>query len=229
MTIQEGFKKIEVFKKVNPASITNLLPYARLRSFHKGETLFVEKDEGGSLFFLVDGIAALYKLHSNGDKRTVFIYGAGALLNEMILDYKPVSINAEALRDSQVLCLNRSRFLSACARDFGLSKAVMDTMTLQIRRLYRLMKNTALNVRGDKRIVARLWKLSRDFGRLTPRGTEIDFDLTITQFAELLGAQRETISRQIQILSKQGIIILDKKRFIIPDRDKLLQYFSSPS
>jgi CRP-like cAMP-binding protein len=227
MTIQEGFRRIEVFKKVNPASITNLLPYARIRRFQKGESFFVEKDEGGALFFLIDGIAALYTLHSNGDKRLVFIYGAGALLNEMILDYKPISINAEALRDSQVLSLNRSRFLSVCARDFGLTKAVMDTMAMKIRRLYRLMKNTARNVRGDKRIVARLWKLSRDFGRLTPRGTEIDFDLTITQLAELLGTQRETVSRQIQVLTKQGIIILDKKRFIIPDRDKLLQYFSS--
>jgi CRP-like cAMP-binding protein len=227
MTIEEGFRTIEVFKKAHPASIMNLLPYTRIRHFHKGESLFLERDEGDSLFFLIDGIVALYKLHSNGDKRTVFIYGAGVLLNEMILDYKPVSINAEALRDSAVLCLNRSRFLSACSRDFGLTKTVMGTMTMKIRRLYRLMKNTAHNIRGDKRIVARLWKLSRDFGRLTPRGTEIDFDLTITQFAELLGTQRETISRQVQLLAKQGIIILDKKRFIIPDRDKLLQYFSS--
>jgi CRP-like cAMP-binding protein len=227
MFLQEGFGKIEVFKKVNPASIANLLPYARIRRLHKGESLFMEKDDGDALFFLIEGIVAVYKLHRNGDKRTVFIYGAGALLNEMILDYKPVSINAEALRDSQVVCLNRSRFLSACAGDFGLAKAVMDTMAMKIRRLYRLMKNTAHNVRGDKRIVARLWKLSRDFGRPTSRGTEIDFDLTVTQFAELLGTQRETVSRQMQFLTKQGIVVLDKKRFIIPDRDKLLQYFNS--
>jgi CRP-like cAMP-binding protein len=74
---------------------------------------------------------------------------------------------------------------------------------------------------------ARLWKLSRDFGVETERGTKINFDLTTAFLAELLGAQRETVSRQLKILSEKGLIIIGKNRFIIPNRENLKNYCQS--
>jgi CRP-like cAMP-binding protein len=87
------------------------------------------------------------------------------------------------------------------------------------------MKNTSNNLRGDRRIAAKLWKLSRDHGVKTSRGVEINFDLTITTFAEFLGSQRETVSRQIKTLTDAGLLIVKNSRFIIPSREKLLEFF----
>ena len=89
------------------------------------------------------------------------------------------------------------------------------------------MKNTTNNLRGDKRIAAKLWKLSRDHGVKTKYGTEINFDLTITTLAEFLGSQRETVSRQVKILTSAGLLIIQNSRFIIPDREKLLDLVAS--
>jgi hypothetical protein len=49
---------------------------------------------------------------------------------------------------------------------------------------------------------------------------EINFDLTITALAELLGSQRETVSRWVRVLTSAGLLMVKKSRFIIPSREK---------
>jgi CRP-like cAMP-binding protein len=225
MTSKEALKTIKVLQAAQESSLVELRSFALVKSYTKGEHIFLERDEVRHFFCILEGIAALYKINSVNEKRSVFVYGTGEMLNEVILDGKPASMNGEILKDARVLCLERTGFLSVCRKDFGLTKAVMDSMAMKIRRLYHQLRNTSTNIRGDKRIAAKLWKLSRDYGVGCGRGTEIDFDLTITYLAELLGSQRETVSRQVKVLTEQGLVIVDKSRFIIPDREKLQDYF----
>jgi len=88
------------------------------------------------------------------------------------------------------------------------------------------MRNTPSSVRGDKRIAAKLWRLSRDFGVPYERGTKINFDLTITYLAGMSGLKRETVSRHLKLLSDRHLVIAGKNTFIIPDRGKLKRYCS---
>jgi CRP-like cAMP-binding protein len=228
MTVEEAFGKITALASASPAIMAELAAQGALRRCQKGEHLFFDKEPVEQIYCLAEGFAALYKLNGNGEKRGIFIYGAGAILNEVVLDAKSASINCEILHDSLVLCLNRDRFLRACSRDFALAKAVMDSMSLKIRRLYHQLKNTSNDVHLDKRIAARLWKLSRDHGVPAKEGVEIGFDLSITFLAELLGSQRETVSRKLKSLTDQGLVVMGRNRFVIPDREKLLDYFYSP-
>lgn len=46
------------------------------------------------------------------------------------------------------------------------------------------------------------------------RGVEIDFDLSISFLAEMVGAKRETVSRQVKALTNRGLIEVHKKRFL---------------
>ena len=59
-------------------------------------------------------------------------------------------------------------------------------------------------------------------------GTLIDFDLSITYLAELLGSKRETVSRLVKQLSEAGLVEYRKNHFFIPDREKLMEYFKEP-
>jgi CRP-like cAMP-binding protein len=224
LTIEEALRSINVLKTVESASITALAPQSQVRNIRKGEHIYTDRNEAETLFAVLDGTVAIYKLSTDGEKRGIFIYGPGALLNEEIIDRKAASINAEALRETKILCIKRSGFLAACGKDSKLSKAFMDSMAMKIRRLYHLMKNTTNNMRGDRRIAAKLWKLSRDHGVKTSLGTEINFDLSITLLAEFLGSKRETVSRQVKILTDAGLVIVANNRFIIPDREKLSAY-----
>jgi CRP-like cAMP-binding protein len=230
MTIHDALRKIEVIAKASEASLFALEQGATIKQYKKGEHIFHEWNDLTALFGVIDGTVAVYKLSTAGEKRGIFIFGPGALLNEDSLigssaSTGRASVNAEALRDSDILCVRMGVFKKTWAKDSDLSVALIDSLSLKVRRLYHLMKNTSNNLRGDRRIAAKLWKLSRDHGVARADGVEINFDLTITTFAEFLGSQRETVSRQVKTLTDAGLVIVKNSRFIIPDREKLLDFF----
>lgn len=218
----------EVLQKASPASLAALSATAGLKRLAKGEHLFWDKENVSCLYFVVEGKFSLYKLNSNGEKKVIFIYSSGQMLNEVMLQDLPASINCEALTDALALYFPIHEFEQVMREDFALSKAVMESMAMKIRRLYRQLKNTTGSLRGDKRIAAKLWKLSQDHGVPADEGTRIDMDLTVTYLADMLGAKRETVSRQLKILTDNQLVIQKAGIFIVPDRDKLMEYFKTP-
>lgn len=227
-TIKEAISVCEVLQRASPASLASLTSAAGLQRLKRGEHLFWDKQQVDRLYFAVEGSFSLYKQNSLGDKKVIFVYGAGNMLNEVMLQDLPASISCEAFSDAQALYFPIAEFLRIMSEDFSLSKAVMDSMATKIRRLYRQMKNTGGAVRGDKRIAAKLWKLSQDHGIPCESGVQIDLEMTITYFADMLGAKRETVSRQLRILTDEGLVLQKGNKFVIPNRDKLMEYFKSP-
>ena len=53
-------------------------------------------------------------------------------------------------------------------------------------------------------------------------------DLSVTYLADMLGSRRETVSRQLKHLTEQGLVRVQRGKFIIPDRDALSVFFKSP-
>ena len=79
----------------------------------------------------------------------------------------------------------------------------------------------------EKKLAAKLWKLSRDFGKRTPEGIEIDINMPVTFLADILGAPRETTSRLCNQLSGYGLIKMEKKRITILDSDRMAVFFKT--
>lgn len=225
--IREALASMEVLRQANPASLAALTPRASLRGLRRGEHLFWDKDEVTQLYFAAEGTFSLYKLNSQGEKKVIFVYGPGQMLNEVILQDLPASINCEALGPARALCFPKEEFLRVMEGDFALTKAVLDSLSTKIRRLYRQLKNTTGSVRGDKRIAAKLWKLAKDHGVPCPEGTRIELELTITYLAEMLGSKRETVSRQMKLLQDEGLILQKNNAFILPDAERLMEYFKA--
>lgn len=221
----EKFKDIKVLNNINSSTKKNLFKYSQIKRYKKGEHLFLDRDRVDTIYFILDGIASLYKLNTSHDKKVIFIYGKGDILNEVILQKNMTSLNCELLSDCEVLEIPAKKLLEVMSCDFQLCRNIMDSMAFKIRRLYHQLKNTSNSIRLDKQIASKLWKLSRDFGIDTEEGVEINFNLSISYLADMLGSKRETVSRQLKILSEKGLIIVKRNRFIIVDRENLLKYF----
>lgn len=221
----EILKDIESFSEANSETLDVLADCFIARQYKRGEHVFKDKEECSSLYIVKSGLVSLYKISSQGEKKVIFILGKGKVINEVVLQGLPSSISCDAFEPSEILCWNKDKFLQIMSQDFGLTKGVMRSLSLKTRRLYRQLKNTSNSVRGDKRIAAKLWKLSGDYGIACEKGIYIDMELSITYLADMLGSQRETVSRQIKILKEHGLIGLEDKKFIVYNRDKLANYF----
>jgi CRP/FNR family transcriptional regulator, cyclic AMP receptor protein len=227
VSIKEAIQVADVLKTASSSSLTDIASFASLIKVEKGKHLFLDKEDVKSLYILISGRASLYKLNSLGEKKVIFVYGAGCLLNEVMLQDLPASINCEMLENSVVLVLPIQKFWRVMEKDPLLTRAVVESMALKIRRMYRQLKNTTNDLTGEKRLAAKLYKLSKDHGVLVEDGIRIDMNLTITFLAEMLGSKRETVSRQLKKLVEKDLIRMQKNQFIVPDQQKLSKYFKT--
>ncbi len=215
---------LSLFSQVNKNTIFKLNEICIVKELEKGEHLFRDKEVINSIYIVRSGKVALYKQSESSQKKVIFILGKDTIVNEVIIDDLPASINCEVFEKAEVLCFDKMKFLDIMKDDFELSKIIINSLAMKVRRLYRQGKNS-IPIKVEKRVAAKLWKLSRDYGIEIEEGILIDLNITITYLADMFGAPRETISRALKILNNEGLIINKNKKIIVPDRDKLVRFF----
>lgn len=221
-------EKVEVLEGIREVTLKELAACGIVIEMRRGQCLFRDKEDIYHVYVVVDGLASLYKINSLGERKVIFTLGKGQMLNEVILNGMTASIYCDIIQDAKILAFPKKRFWVLMEQDNRLMKQVYCSMALKTRRLYRQLKNTTNAMRGDKRIAAKLWKLSYDHGVKTQEGIRIELDLSITYLADMLGSKRETVSRLVKTLSELGLVKYEKNRFLIPDTDRLNHYFKEP-
>lgn len=228
MTVWEAFETTEILNQAGAGTRERLAACSVLKRREKGNHIVLERDEVSCLYFLVDGLASIYKINSLGEKKVIFVYGNGSALNIEALQAFPSPINCELREDSVILCVPIEAFWHEMERDACLMRAAVNGMALKIRRLYRQMKNTTNALSGEKRLAAKLYKLARDYGEERENGILINMNLSITYLADMLGSKRETVSRQAKRLCELDLIRLEKNRVTVPNLENLSKYFKMP-
>lgn len=224
----EELKKLPGFNGLDENTLRKLSNIIRVNRYEKAKVLFRDKDIVDNIYIVLNGKASLYKFNEKGQKKVIFILGEGDFINEVILQNSTASINCETIEDSQIMHCNSVELLQVMEDNFELTKIILSSLSLKVRRMYRQFKNTTGVLSMGKRVASKLWKLGRDYGVPLNNGILIDMEISITYLADLFGAQRETISRACKELSELGLIEYSNKKFIIKNKEKLLEYFKTP-
>lgn len=225
---QETLQKLSLFQGLQSSTYAALMDIGRVETYKSGEHLFREKDELCCFYIILSGTVSLYKTNSNGQQKTIFILGKDTLLNETLFDPIPASISCKIHEDCTVLVFYRTDLIRLFQQDFRLVQNFTNHLSKRIRRLYRQLKNSTSIIKIEKKLAAKLWKLAQDYGVPHEKGTMINFPITITSLADLLGSYRETVSRALKILVEKELIIYEHKYIFIPDPSALSIFFKSP-
>jgi CRP-like cAMP-binding protein len=220
----ENIKDLEIFLGLNNDTLEKLCDLGTIKEYKRNSQVFLDKDTINNIFIVLNGKFSLYKLSENAQKKIIFILGEGKILNEVILDDLPASIYCETFEDGHLLVYDKKAFIELMKEDFELTRNVLNSLAIKVRRLYRQMKNTT-PIKIEKKIAAKLWKLSKDYGIPHPLGTLIDLNVSVTYLADMFGSQRETVSRALKKLTELDLMLFENKKIIIPNRDRLSKYF----
>lgn len=117
----------------------------------------------------------------------------------------PSVISARVVAPVRLALLNRS-FALRTARWPELHAGVVQRLVLRSRRLSLQSAINAL-ARTEERLEMTLWLLAYRFGRVTPRGYELDMRLSHAQLAEIVAASRPSVSHALSGLRQAGRII----------------------
>jgi len=216
-------KSLPIFEDIDYRTLDLIVVKAHTRNLKKSQILFAEREIINNIYIVLEGKVTLYRLSERGQKRVIYILNKGEIINEVIFDNLTASINCEGFEDSEIISISKVDLLNLMKNDFKLTEVILYSMSKKIRRLYRQLKNT-VPIKMDKRVAAKLWKLSKDYGVQTQEGVLIDIKISITYLADMLGSSRETISRAVKELEIMDMVKIKHRKFIV-NREKLSLYF----
>ncbi|HIZ44396.1 MAG TPA: Crp/Fnr family transcriptional regulator [Firmicutes bacterium] len=219
--------ELRFFQGIRSETAERLSGKALLRKYERGALIYRAKERIGRVCFQMEGKSILYNMTHSGSRKIIFILGKGELLNDHVLNDHETSVFCEAIETSLVLEFPAALFAEEMERDFGLVRQVIAAQERKIWRLGHQLKNTMGSIYLERKLAAKLWKLARDFGIRTAEGIEIDISMPVTFLADLLGTPRETASRLCKTLTENGLIIMKKKKIIIPDPERMSRFYKT--
>ena len=225
MSEKEVIKELSLLNDMSPELSESLVKAGKIIEYPKGKILMRQREPVDAVYFQLSGKSMIYNLTHHGKRKILFIYGKGTLLNENIFNNYNASVYCEMLAKSKMLVISVSDMNKLMEQNYALVKAIIEAQEKKIWRLGHQLKNTNSSIYLEKKLAAKLWKLSRDFGIDTEEGREIDINLSVTFLADMLGVSRETTSRVFATLVGLGLVKQNKKRIIILDGQGLSHYY----
>ena len=181
-----------------------LLDQHRVLRFMAGRPLLHEQDDGQGLFLFLQGIAKVRSIDIEGQEVVLSLLGPGDLCGEMaILQGAPRSADVICLTDCELVLLRAAPFQALLHQEPRLALALA---RLEARRLQSLNRRF---VRRESSAAARLLQVLEDLATRTapeaPPTAPIP-PLPQRELAALSGLARETASRTLVRLRRQGLV-----------------------
>ena len=150
-------------------------------------------------------------------RATLELLGRGDLLQPWVQlgpdTTVPPKADWQVFEASQLLLLDRSFALAAA----GFPEVITELMHRLVMRSRRLCYQLAVNTspRADDRVLYSLWALADRWGRVTHDGIEIRLSLNHEQIAELVCAQRPSVSSALTRLRDEGRVTYSRGSFVL--------------
>lgn len=218
-------EQFAMFKHVKKETIQKMWALGKIVTYQKDQKCFRAKEENDNIHIMLDGKATIYNLTHEGNRKIIFYFGMGELLDDCVTIGSCSSVNCEFIEKSTVFELSKKILLKLMQDDVDLMQAIMKVLERKMWRMGHQLKNTRGNIYLERKLAAKLWKLARDFGVETQKGIYIDIPLNITELSDFLGAPRETTSRMCKELCKKNLIFMEQKKIYVLSADRMSHFY----
>ncbi|MGN0306839.1 MAG: Crp/Fnr family transcriptional regulator [Lachnospiraceae bacterium] len=219
--------EVEILKGISPKTMEGLIKAGSVFEAARGTILIHARQEAPCVFLQLSGKSIIYNLTHSGQRKILFIFGGGTLLNERILNHHTSGVFCEIFEKSRIFKISSTEFIALMEKDAVLAKNILEAQEKKLWRLSHQLKNTTGGIYLEKKLASKFWKLARDFGIPTGKGIEIDMNMSISFLADMLGVSRETTSRACSMLIDYGLIKMEKKRITIVNPEKMSAFYKT--
>lgn len=214
MQRRELLRRINLFADLTDKESDTILDLMRERTITRGTTVFHQNDNGGGLYLILSGSVKIWRTGRDGRDVTVAVLGDGNFFGEMsLIDGQPRSASATALQTTGLLVLDREHFQRYVLAQARIVAKLLRELSKRLRAADQSIENLALGSVHD-----RLAHLLGHLGRRAPmRGGEgtIERAPTHQDIADMVGSSRETVTRTLAAMEKQGLLAIDRKRITL--------------
>jgi CRP-like cAMP-binding protein len=183
-----------------------LLAAAEFLNLHKGEMLYRQGDPPGGFFGVVSGSFKVSTLREDGREGILALIEAGNWFGETSLfDQLPRPHDVTALEPAEVLVVGRTAFEELIASPI-FARAMGVLLSSRVRLLYGLVEDALLRSIST-RVARRLMALARGDATLA-RDCRSILPVSQEQLAMMLGVTRQTLSKELKALERDGVLLV---------------------
>lgn len=210
---------------INTSESESILAYFKIGSakhFYKDEIIVQGSGEPEAVYLIQKGYVKAYSVSQLGQENLLLIQGADEILPlPWALDgEQKLGVFYEAMSAVTVLTTSKSDLRTAMGSNPWLAEQILsqlvNTFTVYAQRIqslgFRLPR---------ERVISSLLDLATRFGKKSGSDVAIQAPITHQDIADSTNMARETASRAVEQLSKDGFIAQEKHRFIIKNDKKL--------
>jgi CRP/FNR family cyclic AMP-dependent transcriptional regulator len=211
----------EFLDQLSPDDRDDLLGRGRRRRWPSGATLFGEGDQSTTVVLVLSGRAKVFSLTEHGSEVLLAIRGPGALLGEMsALDGAPRSASVAALEPLETIVVPVGEFLDHLTAHPDVAVCLVRLIVGRLRDADRKrIEFGTYDALG--RVALRLAELAERFGQSAERGVRITLPLTQEELAAWTGSSRESVTKALRTLRRNGVIETGRRSVSVLDVEKL--------
>jgi len=215
--------RTEVFSDLEPRELEAVAQVAVPRRWDRGEIIFREGDNGDTCYLVRSGAVVLTREHQDGRMVALAELRAGSMFGELAMFRGETrSATAEAVEPTTAVALLAKDVQRLIRRNPDLALKLLAALAERVSRTNeRLLQQSFQTVAG--RVASAL--LSQVKARSDGDGeTDVVIEATQAEIAQLAGASRESASRFLARLERDGVVTTGRGKVLVHDPSALRNY-----
>jgi CRP/FNR family transcriptional regulator, cyclic AMP receptor protein len=221
--IKEVLSKFTLFRDLNDKELTEIVNISISREWKKGSHVFMQDETLENVYFIYDGKIKIYKSDITGKEQIVAFLKKGEMFPHVGFFRKGgYPAFSEVLEDATLVVVPISKFENVLIENPELCIKVFKVLGEKIVDLQERLESQILNNTYEQ-IIKLLVRLGRNHGQEREDGSiKLKSEFTNKDLANMIGTTRETVSRTLTKMKKEGKIEVDSKGNMIFYPNELL-------
>jgi CRP/FNR family transcriptional regulator len=205
-------QKVSLFESLDQKQLDTVTALIVRKQFDRGEFIFNQGDMLDSLYIVNAGSIKISTVNTEGKEQILYLLQEGEFIGDLaLLKSTEAQFDAVALTKTHVCTISNVDFLNLMMNNKEILASTLAYAHTRINSLERLVQAVSTN-EADARLHYLLTQLAESNGNQTKDGIIINLNITREDMANFVGVSRETISRKLAQLNREGVIeIMDQK------------------
>jgi CRP-like cAMP-binding protein len=217
MDKRKVFASHELFSRFSPAEIERLVSFSHARAYGAGEVIFEKGSPGQGLMAVLSGRVRISSPSPEGREIVLNIIHPGQIFGEIaLLDGKERTADATAMEACELLILERRDFVPFLEKHPDICLRLIAVLCERLRRTTEQVEDV-LFLDLQARLAKTLLHLVDAHGRPVSNGVALGAKLSQRDLANMIGASRESVNRQLSLWEEEGLISRDRGAITILD------------
>jgi CRP/FNR family transcriptional regulator len=219
--IKVYLKNILLFSSLTDEELQHIGANIIAKKVRKNDVIMYEEDTNEFMYIILTGKVKVIQTTEDGKEMILAIHQAGDFFGEItLIDNKTAPAMVLASEDSEIALISKKDFSSLIYTQEKVLDVLLKMLCSRLRESWHKIQILSFS-NASQKIKMLFLLLSEEHGRKTSEGVILDIKLTHQDIANMVGTSRETVTRALDKLNKDGEIKVLKDKSILLGRDFL--------